>query len=81
MADARNAKLDVTELGQQMASIGAVAPVRLASTVESRRMAIHRRRHFLLDNPSDRLPPERTIAFAPLQTIGPHRLHESKRHW
>ncbi len=72
---ARHRDLDIAQLGQQMATIMAVAPVRLIVKLETVEPVVDRFVHAALDDRSQRLPAERTITFAPLQTISLHRLH------
>ena len=79
-AGARHTKLDVAEHGQEMALVVAIAPVGGLLAVELIEIAVDRRRHLGLDQPRHRPTAKLTVAFAPLQSVGTHRLHELERH-
>jgi hypothetical protein len=50
------------------------------TAVELVEIAIDHRRHLDLDQPRHNLAAEFPVAFAPVQAVGPHRLHELERH-
>src|SRR5215471_586004 len=61
-----------------MMPVTAVAPVNLVEPGHAIEILIDRLRHLALQDGSDRLPAEPAIAFAPLQPICLHSLHELK---
>ena len=70
VAGAGYAELDVAELAQQMARIGAVTAVAHGAAVETVEPVIDRFRHPALDDLAKRLAAQRAVALAPLQAIG-----------
>ena len=77
---ARHVQLDVAELAQQMAGIGAVAPVAHGAVVEAVEPAIDRFGHPALNDLGECLTPERAVALAPLKPVCLHLLHQGKGH-
>jgi hypothetical protein len=63
-----------------MALVVAVAAVSGLLPVELVEIPIDRRRHLTFDDLGQRLASNRAVAFAPVETVGTHRLHELKRH-
>lgn len=77
-AGARHRQFNVAELGQQMPSITAVAPVGLVEQGHPLEMVVDRLRHLALQDGGDRLPAQPPVTLTPLQPVRLHRLHEFK---
>ena len=78
---ARHVELNVAELAQQTAPVGAVAPVAHGAGVKVVEPAVHRLGHPALDDLGQRLAAEGAIALAPVQSVRLHLLHHLKRLW
>ena len=76
---ARHVELDVAELAQQAAPVGAVAPVAHRAGVQVVEPAVHRLGHPALNDLGQRLAAERAITLAPVQSACLHLLHHLKR--
>ena len=74
----RNVELNVTELGQKMPPIIAIAAIGNVVGLKLVEIAVDRRGHLIFDDLLQGLPAERTITLAPIQAIGLHCLHDLK---
>ncbi len=75
-AGARHQELDVAKLGQQMARVGAVAPVGFVEHRHPVEMLVDRSLHLAAHNAGNRLPTKRPITLAPFQPLRLHALHQ-----
>ena len=80
-AGARHGELDPAELGQQPASVAAVAPVGLAAFGDPLEMPIDGRGHAPLEQLGQGLAGSTAVVLAPFDVLSLHGLHHSERCW
>jgi hypothetical protein len=76
---ARHLELDVAQLGQQVAAIGAVAPVRLLARGHLIQVVVDRRRHAAGQDALQGIAGRPAVVLAPLDPFGLHGLHHPER--
>jgi radical SAM superfamily enzyme len=77
-AGARHQQLDLAQLGQQMPSVRAVAPVGHVKRGHAIEVIVDRLVHLPGENSGDRLAAKTAVTFAPFQTLRLHALHQLK---